>query len=169
MVGFTGSRFISSEVKKQVSQLAISCVLEGHTIAVGCAIGTDHAVRLAVPDAKIFQANGHKPWQLVQRSQGLVQAVVASGGFRAMVGFSTKPCPPGLVPSASPSGCFYGHGSGTWGTLAFAKGMGVPIFIYWGGYGPLQLPESWGRWVCSQGQSIFAGSWSPQSHSLSLF
>jgi len=169
MVGFSGSRFISSEVKKQVSQLAISFSLQGHSIAVGCATGTDQAVRKAVPEAQVFQVQGHKPWQLAKRSQALVQAVAGSLGYRVLVGFPSQPCPAGLLPSASFNNCFSGHGSGTWGTLAYAKGLGVPVFIFWAGYGAFQLPQAWGQWSCKKGSGILSGAWSPQSMSYSLF
>ena len=169
MVGFTGSRFISKEVATQVSQLSATLSLQGHTIAVGCASGTDAAVRAAVPQARVFLASGRKPWQLAQRSQAMVQGVVQSGGFRAIVGFPSQPCPAGLVPSSRASNCFSGHGSGTWGTLAYAYGLGLPVFVFWSGQGTVQLPTSWGQGVCSKGQGSLAGAWSPQITTLSLF
>lgn len=86
--------------------------------------------------------------RLASRSAALVSAVAVSGAGRGFVGFVSSTCPVGLVPSASPSVCFSGHGSGSWGSLALAAGLGLPIVVF-----PVEplaslsaLPASWGSW-----------------------
>ncbi len=86
--------------------------------------------------------------RLASRSAALVSAVAASGVGRGFVGFVSSPCPAGLGPSFSPSACFSGPGSGSWGSLALAIGLGLPVVVF--PVGALAsagvLPASWGSW-----------------------
>ena len=94
--------------------------------------------------------------RLAGRSVALVLVVAGSGAGRGFVGFVTSPCPSGLVSSASPSACFSGHGSGSWGSLALASGCGLPVVVFPVGAlaSPCALPASWGSW------SPLSGAWS---------
>jgi len=47
-----------------------------------------------------------------------------------------------VVPSASPSRCFSGGGSGSWASAALAVGLGVPVLL-WLPVG-VQPPAAWG-------------------------
>ena len=94
--------------------------------------------------------------RLSSRSAALVSAVAASDAGRGFVGFVSLPCPAGLVPSPSPSACFSGCGSGSWASLAFAAGLGLPVFVFPVGalapVGDPALPTSWpGSWATLSG------------------
>ena len=91
--------------------------------------------------------------RLASRSAALVSAVAASGVGRGFVGFVSSPCPPGVLPSSSPSRCFSGAGSGSWASLALAVGLGIPVVVF-----PVGLPAS----ALPDGPA-WAGSWSPLS------
>lgn len=95
--------------------------------------------------------------RLASRSAALVSAVASSAGSSAvaasgLVGFVSSPCPPTLVPSPSPSAAFSGHSSGSWGSLALAAGLGLPVVVFpfppsGYGRGP-ELPRFWpGSWA----------------------
>lgn len=89
--------------------------------------------------------------RLAGRSAALVFAVATSGPGACLVAFVRDPCPPHLRPTASASAAFSGHGSGSWGSLALAAGLGLPVVVFPlhpSGYGPA-LPILW------------PGSWSP--------
>ena len=140
-VGFSGSR--GSAVPSAVG-LAAAAVAPpfGPPVFVGCASGVDAAVRALVPGASVFSASafGHGRGSFAARSVAVVSAVVAAAGSRGLwVAFPFAPCPVGLVPSASSSRCFSGFGSGTWASLAFAAGSGLPCLVF--GFAP---PAAWG-------------------------
>ena len=91
--------------------------------------------------------------RLAGRSAALVSAVAASSGPGCgLVAFVSSKCPPHLRPSRSPAVAFSGHGSGSWGSLALAVGLSLPVVVFpfdpFGyGAGPA-LPSSWGGvWV----------------------
>lgn len=112
--------------------------------------------------------------RLASRSAALVSAVAASGVGRGFVGFVSSPCPAGLGPSASPSACFSGFGSGSWGSLALAAGLGLPVVVFpVGALADLSaLPASWGSWssLASSGLgSAWAGGFRLVSASPALF
>ena len=88
----------------------------------------------------------------------MVRACQVAGG--QVVGFPAGPCPPACKPRRS----FQGGGSGTWGTLALAAGLGLPVVVFWGGSGPVQLPP-WGHWqaVFVAGQLGWQLGGTPQS------
>ena len=100
--------------------------------------------------------------RLAGRSVALVSAVAGSGAGCGFVGFVSSPCPSGLVPSAALSACFSGSGSGSWGSLAFAAGLGLPVVVFPVGAlaSPFALPASWGFW------SPLSGAWSGGFHLL---
>ncbi len=90
--------------------------------------------------------------RLAGRSAALVSAVAASGPGCGFVAFVSSECPPHLRPSASPAVVFSGHGSGSWGSLALAVGLALPVVVFPfdpSGYGAgPALPSFWGGvWV----------------------
>jgi hypothetical protein len=64
-----------------------------------------------------------------RRSVAVVSAVRSAGGV--WVSFPSSPCPSGLVPSGSSSRCFAGFSAGSWSSVAFAVGCGVPFPPSW--------------------------------------
>jgi hypothetical protein len=174
MVGFTGSRSLSSQFAPLVG--SIVAAVSG-PVAVGCAPGADTLVRSAAgARAQVFRASAFAqpgaPFSaaLVARSVALVRAVAASPS-PLMVGFVSAPCPAGLFPSPQPSACFCGRGSGSWATLALAVGLGVPVRVFPCGFAAASLPASWGVWSSVSGPPVagrpaalaaWAGAWQLQ-------
>jgi hypothetical protein len=172
MVGFTGSRSLPSQFAPLVG--SVVAAVSG-PVAVGCAAGADALVRSAAgARAQVFHASAFaqpgapRAAALVARSVALVRAVAASPS-PALVGFVSSACPAGLSPSASPSACFSGSGSGTWATLALAAGLGLPVFASLCGVSASALPSWWaGSWQpVSSGP--FAGAWQFVPAQLALF
>lgn len=91
--------------------------------------------------------------RLASRSAALVSAVAASGPGAGLVGFVSSPCPESLVPSRFRSACFSGSGSGSWASLAYAAGLGLPVVVFPVGLAPSDcLPSSWGSWLALSGR-----------------
>ena len=151
LVGFEGSRSLPGAFAPVVSALVSSVLAAGRGVATGCAPGLDALVRSACPSARVFAAAsfGSGRGAFAARSVALVRAVAASGPEAAFVVFPGRPCPAGLLPSASPARCFCGLGSGSWAATALAVGLGLPVFVF--GLPVVQLPASWGSWVPAAG------------------
>jgi hypothetical protein len=102
-------------------------------ILVGCARGVDAQVRAIYPDAKVYRATDYKaetyPAKLAMRSSAMVADIHAAGG--CLIAVPMKPCPPKVKPCTTWRSS---AGSGTWGTIALAAGLGVPTAVW--------LPES---------------------------
>jgi len=151
-VGFSGSRRFSPPAGVWAS--VVSAVPAGLPVFVGCAGGADQAARLAFPSASVLSASsfGSGRSSFALRSVAVVRAV-ASSRRGVWVSFPACACPAGLVPSPVVSSCFCGSGSGSWASLAFARGLGVPCFVW---LPPLFAPPAgWGflslggGWWCS--------------------
>lgn len=138
-VGFSGSRSASSSAASLPGQLA-SALPAACSALVGCASGVDAAVRAARPSAQVFRASafGSGPFAVPVRSAALVRAVAAGRG--CMVVFPGGPCPGAVRVSRQ----FAGHGSGSWGSVAMALGLGLPVFIL--APLPAGATESWQAW-----------------------
>ena len=83
----------------------------------------DALVRDYNPEATVHRIQGNQSWHFAERSQRMVDAVGAGGVLYA---FPNKPCPPRCTPNQP----FSGHGSGTWGTIAYAKKKGLEIELH---------------------------------------
>jgi len=146
VVGFSGSRRPAGAVSSAALLGAIASVPRSAKVVVGCAAGVDAVVRLACPHAHMFSVAsgqfGTGRSAFARRSVACVQAVVAAGHSGLWVSFPASACPDGLLPSASSSKCFNGSGSGTWGSLALAVGLGVRslVFVPAG----VEPPSGWG-------------------------
>lgn len=147
-IGFSGSRNVVTKVAKStISNLSSS--FSGQVL-VGCASGIDLSVRAAFPSAIVFRSAGRQAFQLVQRSIAFVQAVQAASGL--LVAFPSAGCPSGVVASSS----FNGRGSGTWGCVALALGLGVSVVVYCpcspvlSGLSPIGGCPGWFSWSPSQ-------------------
>lgn len=166
VVGFSGSRVCSPEMADALDFMA-RWVSSSSKVYVGCARGVDEWVRGVWPEARVFSVSemgfaGRGAF--AARSISFVDAVAAAGGVLVSVpALGSRPVA-GLVPSSRSSRTFSGGGSGSWGTLAYAIGRGVPCFVFLGtsvapvGWGLLPLLP-WEGWV----------SFVPSSVQLSLF
>jgi hypothetical protein len=136
--GFSGSRhgFLSPVAASQIASL----IPQSASVFVGCARGVDQFFRNSFPSASVFAASsfGSGRGAFAARSVAVVRAVAAAGGL--WVSFPSSPCPGGLIPSASSSRAFCGSGSGSWASLAFALGSGVPSLVF---LGSLPCPAGW--------------------------
>ena len=135
--GFSGSR---SGVSASVLSSVVPFVPAVSQVFVGCARGVDAFFRSAFPSASVFQAAdfGCGRGAFAARSVAVVRAVAEGGGL--WVSFPASPCPAGLLPSASSSKAFCGLSAGTWSSLAFALGSGVPCLVF----APHGVPRGWG-------------------------
>ena len=74
-----------------------------------------------------------------RRSVAVVCSVASAGGV--CVSFPSWPCSSGLVPSGVSSRCFAGFSSGSWSSVAFACGLGVPCLVFLPS--GVEFPPSW--------------------------
>ncbi len=131
-VGFSGSRTPSAASLRALRSLA-ALVPACAAVMVGDAQGIDSAAAALLPQALIFRVGQHgsprAPYraQLVARSIACVQACARAGGV--WCAFPGRPAPAALVPSHSSAKCF-GHGSGTWSSLALALGLGLACVAF---------------------------------------
>jgi hypothetical protein len=137
--GFSGSR---SSVPSGAAYRVARLVPASASVFVGCAPGVDEFFRSSFPSATVLQASsfGSGPGAFAARSVAVVRAVAAANGL--WVSFPCSPCPSGLLPSCFSSKAFCGSGSGSWASLAFALGSGVPSLVFLGC--SLPCPRGWG-------------------------
>jgi hypothetical protein len=138
--GFCGSR--SSVPPVPVWAGVLGSLPASFSVSCGCVGGLCALARSSFPFASVFSASafGGGRSGFARRSVALVQSVAASPR-PLWVSFPARSCPAGLVPSASPSRCFAGFGSGSWASAALAAGLGVPLLV-WLPAGVLP-PASW--------------------------
>lgn len=143
--GFSGSRSSVPSgchaIAPEAQRGAIApLVPDGSRVLVGCAQGVDAFFRSSFPNAEVFWASsyGSGRGSFAARSVAVVLALAASGGL--WVSFPSSPCPVGLLPSHNQSKCFSGLGSGSWASLAFALGCGVPCLVF---QGNISIPAGW--------------------------
>lgn len=130
-VGFSGSRSVPCVASAAAVRRAVSAVGAGVPVSVGCASGVDELVRSLCPRALVFSVaavgfSGRGAF--AARSAACVRSVAVAGGV--WCSFPGGACPVGLLPSASAARCFSGFGSGSWASLAFAAGLGVPCLLF---------------------------------------
>ena len=128
-VAFSGSRVGSSSAS--VSCRAFLPVLGGFSgsVGVGCASGVDATVRAAFGSASVFRVSSFLVGGRVARasfalrSSALVSWCASRGGL--LVAFPLGACPVGVAVSSSFRGC----GSGSWGSVALALGLGCSVLV----------------------------------------
>lgn len=163
VVGFSGSR--SPSVASLAAVSAVAALVSG-SVAVGCARGVDLAVRGLFPSASVFAVSsgawGSGRGAFAARSSAFVRALASGGG--CLLSFPASSCPFGLFPSRSSSRCFGGFGAGSWSSLAFALGLGVPCAVFL----PVGVlcPPAWGLVAVGGGWFVSAP---PAVSQLSLF
>ena len=131
-IGITGPRRSSLSESLRV-RLEIEAILNDcDQLYVGDAAGVDAiAVQLALQKPCPLMRFEQKT-DLPHRAQGaerttrMVKALAAAGGV--LHGWPNKPAPPALNPSRSwPQGA---QGSGTWGAIALAVGLGLEVVLH---------------------------------------
>ena len=138
-IAFTGSRRVTEAQTKQVWQrlLKLPRDCQWH---VGDADGVDKLVRIFAQefeiDLVIHHITSYERWAFAERSQRMVKAIAQPGNL--LIAFPNKPCPEKCLPKKP----FSGHGSGTWGTIAFAKRKGLAIDI-----SPIKVISKFPNWL----------------------
>lgn len=126
---FTGSRHrcFSSSVAWAVAR-GLRVSHPGAAVSVGCALGVDSAVWAAFSGfggLSVFRAAGRSRGALAARSVlCLRSALPVFGG--CCVAFPGGRCPAGVVASLR----FAGWGSGTWGSVGLALGLGLRVVLF---------------------------------------
>jgi hypothetical protein len=156
-VGFSGSRSPSVAASAALSAL-LPLVPSGVRVSVGCARGVDSLCRSFFAGSRgllVFSVAsglfGSGRSAFARRSSRCVLSV-AAGSRGLLVTLPSAPvCPAGVRPSRS----FFGGGSGSWGSVAFALGRGRRVLL-WLPSGC--LPPSWSgvSWSLS---SVGRGCW----------
>jgi len=128
-IGFSGSRHSGSvAVQSCQSFLPLVSSFSG-SVSVGCARGVDQSLRAAFPSACVFSVQQFAVSGRVTRasfalrSAAMVQHIVSHQGL--LVAFPLGACPSGVAVSSSFRGC----GSGTWGSVALALGLGGSVLV----------------------------------------
>lgn len=125
VVGFSGSRASASAVA--AAEALFPLVPESAKVLVGCAPGVDLATRLYFRNAEVFEVKefGGLNFRaaLAARSAAMVKKLHSLGGL--LIAFPSGVCPSAVRPSPR----FFGSGSGTWGSIAFAAGIGCPVLV----------------------------------------
>ena len=123
-VGFSGSRLGGSSAVRSASAFLPLLSSFSGSVGVGCACGVDQAVRAAFPSALVFRVQPPvSRAAFAARSARLVRWVASGSGL--LVAFPLGTAPARLVPSVS----FCGFGSGTWGSVALALGLGCSVLV----------------------------------------
>lgn len=129
-IGVTGPRVLS-EIQAEVARRDLGRIMAtGVKLHVGDAEGLD-ALALAVAvqcRPVVYVKNSKLPWkaQGAERSTRMVKALASAGGV--LYAWPNKPAPKTLAPSRCwPRGA---DGSGTWGTIALAHGLGVAVELH---------------------------------------
>ena len=138
-VAFSGSRVLGSSAS--VSCRAFLPVLGGFSgsVSVGCASGVDSLVRGSFPSASVFSVSSFLVGGRVARasfalrSSALVHSCASSGGL--LVAFPLGACPSAVRGSSTFGGC----GSGSWGSVALAVGLGCSVLVV----APVGVGSAW--------------------------
>lgn len=160
-VGFSGSRSPSS-VSLAALGLLLPCVPAGCRVSVGCARGVDGVVAsffagsssllvFAVASGRFGSGRS----AFARRSSRCVLSV-AAGARGLLVALPSSPvCPAGVRPSRS----FFGAGSGSWGSVAFALGRRRRVLLWLpaGCFPPVWSGVSWSVGAVAWSGSVGAG------------
>lgn len=122
-------------------------------VLVGDAPGVDRRASELLPQARVFHvaSYGAGSGAFAARSIACVQACASARGV--WCAFPAGPAPAGLRPSARSSACFAGFGSGTWASLAFALGLGLPAVVYL--LANVSAPAGWALVAVGDGWHMF--------------
>jgi hypothetical protein len=168
-IGFSGSRSPSPAAAAALCDL-LPFVPSGSRVSVGCADGVDRLVReffSGSPSLLVFSVAsgrfGSGRSAFARRSVACVRSV-ARGDRGLLVALPSSPvCPAGVFPARR----FFGAGSGSWGSAAFALGSGRRLLLWLPGSAapPAWAGVSWAGW----GPGWWLGLPLPPPAQLSLF
>jgi hypothetical protein len=128
-VAFSGSRHLGSSAAASCRAFLPSVSGFSGSVGVGCASGVDSLVRSAFPCCSVFRVGSFAVGGRVSRasfalrSSALVSWCAAASGL--LVAFPLGACPSGVAVSSSFRGC----GSGSWGSVALALGLGCSVLV----------------------------------------
>jgi hypothetical protein len=168
-IGFSGSRSPSLAAAAALSDL-LPFVPSGSRVSVGCADGVDRLVRSFFsesPSLLVFSVEsgrfGSGRSAFARRSIACVRSV-AGGDRGLLVVLPSSPICPAVV---FPARRFFGGGSGSWGSAAFALGSGRRVLFWLPGPSapPAWAGIEWERW----NSSWWLGLPLPPPAQLSLF
>lgn len=128
VIGVTGARKLTTEQVEQVRYELWELDILGTEWHIGDAAGVDEVARNWVINGtvKTYEVMGGEKWHYAERSTRMVKAIAAAGG--TLHAWVNKPAPQALKPAKSWGKA---NGSGTWGTVALALGLGVTVEIHW--------------------------------------
>lgn len=130
-IAFTGSRHSHSIPCQVASQFCISLFKENKwtgEVSVGCPSGVDEVIRLATPSSKLSIFNVSDYPASSYRISLALRSSACVNSASMLVAFPLTPTPPkGIVWSGEK---FFGAGSGSWGSVGFAFGLGMPILLF---------------------------------------
>jgi hypothetical protein len=138
-VAFSGSRLSGSSAAASCRAFLPLVSGFGGSVGVGCACGVDSLVRSAFPSASVFRVGSFAVGGRVSRasfalrSSALVSWCASASGL--LVAFPLGACPVGVAVSSSFRGC----GSGSWGSVALALGLGCSVLVV----SPVGVGSAW--------------------------
>jgi hypothetical protein len=123
-VAFSGSRHAFGGAYSSCSAFLPLLANYSGVVGVGCASGIDAAVRSSFSAALIFKVQPPlNRGAFAKRSQRMVNWLAAKNGL--LIAFPSTACPLQVQPSST----FAGYGSGTWGSIALALGLGAAVLL----------------------------------------
>ena len=149
-IGFSGSRSPSRASSAALCDL-LPLVSPRCRVSVGCADGVDRLVRSFFsesPSLLVFSVEsgrfGSGRSAFARRSVACVRSVAAGDRGLLVVLPSSPVCPAGVFPARR----FFGGGSGSWGSAAFALGSGRRVLLWLPGSAapPAWAGIDWEHW-----------------------
>ena len=143
-VAFCGSRLSASSASASCRAFLPLVSGLGVPVGVGCALGVDSLVRSAFPSALVFSVSSFLVGGRVARASFALRSAAlvswCASGSGLLVAFPLGACPSGVAVSASFRGC----GSGSWGSVALALGLGASVLVV----SPAGVGSAWfGVWL----------------------
>ena len=130
-LGVTGPRHLTEDQREQ-ALWELDALTRCRTWHIGDATGLDQlACYVAQRNGvitELHQKNPQLAWRVqgAERSTRMIKALALAGG--ALHAWPNKPAPEGLHPAKTwPKNA---AGSGTWGTIALAVGLGLPVQLH---------------------------------------
>ena len=145
-VAFCGSRGLIGPDFRHCRETAQYAANLGLIVLTGDANGADAAARMGAPSARVFyvkQGDIPYPAALAIRSVSMIRALAQREPAALLIAYPDAICPDQLRPSSNPRQCFSGKGSGTWASVCFALGLGLPVLVYRKKGHRLEIP-AWG-------------------------
>lgn len=132
MIAVTGPRHLAPAQRQAATQQLRRLLSSTDVLHVGDAEGLDLLARSVGlntgANISLHEKNPKLPWkaQGAERSTRMIKALAATGG--TLHAWPAQPVPLDLKPCRNwPNGA---GGSGTWGTIALAVGLGVPVELH---------------------------------------